>query len=266
MAQIQFDQIRNDSDNPNFKVGFFSLKNDGDEAVVRFLHDSTDSFDLVTTHPVQVGGKFRRVNCIRDPRESLDNCPLCRSGQKIQQRFYIHLINYEKDENGNIVAQPQVWERTASYAITLKNLIDEYGPLSNCIFKIRRNGKAGSMDTTYTILYGNPQVYREEMYPIDADAFQDYKAVGNVVMDKTFDDLAEYVATGAFPETPTAKTNTPVSNKDDDVPFNYIESIPEQLNVRPVPQDGKDINIYPPVQSTITQATPNPGARPVRYY
>ena len=49
-------------------VGFFTLKNDNDEAVVRFMCDSTDDFEILTVHDVQIGQRYRKVNCIRDPR------------------------------------------------------------------------------------------------------------------------------------------------------------------------------------------------------
>lgn len=200
MAKINFEQIASNNDGNNFTVGFFSLKNDGDEAVVRIMHDDISSFDLVTTHPIQIGNKYRRVNCIRDPREPMDNCPLCKSGVKVQQRFYIHLIQYIKDEKGNIIPQAKIWERSASYAVTIKNLLDEYGPLSDCIFKIRRNGEAGSMNTTYSILFGNPQVYRPEFYPKDNSLFEGYSVVGSAVLDKNFDEIAEFLSTGEFPQ------------------------------------------------------------------
>ena len=152
MSKISYEQINSNDRNGSFKVGFFGLKNDGDKATVRILHDSTDSFDLVTTHQIELNGKYRRVNCIRTPKEPLNVCPFCQNGVKIQQRMYIHLLEYSKqDENGKFIPEAKTWERSASYAATIKNLIDEYGPLSDCVFNIRRSGAAGSMDTTYSI-------------------------------------------------------------------------------------------------------------------
>lgn len=287
MARINFDQINTNNDNnTGFSVGFFNLKNDGDEAVVRIMHDDTSSFDLVTTHPIQIGNKYRRVNCIRDPREPMDNCPLCKSGAKVQQRFYIHLIQYVKDDNGNIIPQAKIWERSASYAVTIKNLIDEYGPLSDCIFKIRRNGEAGSMNTTYSILYGNPQVYRPEFYPKDDSAFENYSVVGSVVMDKNFDELSEFVATGEFPQksdnsNPTATaTNTvyqtptpPISNPQ---VVNYgapttsnVEYVPHNTPIRDTmvnPNTHQYVDNNETAPQTPVYNTPNAPQRPVRYY
>ena len=269
MSQITFDQISvNDSSNTGFNVGFFNLKNDGDEAIVRIMHDSTASFDLVTTHPIRLGDKYRRVNCIRDPREPLDNCPMCKSGSKIQQRMYIHLIQYVRDEQGKIIPQAKIWERSASYAVTIKNLIDEYGPLSDCIFKIRRNGKAGSMDTTYNILYGNPQVYRNEEYPKDESLFKDYKVLGTAVLNKNFEELSEFLATGEFPQTPKA-----VANAEPELPYTYPETPTNTANNNFVRNNMVNPNfqetVVSPITHQFTDATvtnTSPIQRPVRYY
>ena len=238
MAIINYEQINtgsSDSNNSSNRVEFFSLKNDGDEAVVRIMHDSTSSFELVTTHPITVEGKYRRINCIRDPREPMENCPLCKSGTKIQQRFYIHLIQYTKDEQGNIIATPKVWERPATYAVTIKNLIDEYGPLSNCIFKIRRNGEAGSMQTTYSILFGNPQVYRSDFYPKDDSAFENYSVIGTAVMDKTFEDISEFISTGKFPATENTQRNNEPTTHASPVVNNNNTSITDNVTGTPRP-------------------------------
>ena len=264
MAQITFDQINVGNDNQS-NVGFFNLKNDGDEAIVRIMHDSTASFDLVTTHPIKLGDKYRRVSCIRDPREPLENCPMCKSGSKVQQRMYIHLIQYTKDDQGKIIPEAKIWERSASYAVTIKNLIDEYGPLSDCIFKVRRNGKAGSMDTTYAILYGNPQVYRNEMYPKDESLFEGFSVIGTMVLDKNFEELSEFLATGAFPQVNNTAT-------EDDLPYTYPETPTNTANNNFVRNNMVNPNFQETVISPITHqftdatTTNAPIQRPVRYY
>ena len=94
MAKVNFnnlDEVEQSTSNngPGSDVGFFTLKNDNDEAIVRFVCDSTDDFEILTVHDVQIGQRYKKVNCIRDPREPLDNCPLCKSGAKISNRFFI---------------------------------------------------------------------------------------------------------------------------------------------------------------------------------
>ena len=244
MAQIRFDEIQEQNSNNRNGVGFFSLKNDGDEAVVRIMHDNTDTFDIVSTHAIQLGGKFRRVNCCRSPYDPVDVCPLCASGNSSQHRIYIHLIQYERDENGKIIAVPKVWERSVSYAKIIKDLITTYGPLSNVLLIIKRSGAAGSMDTKYSIMYAPPQIYNDNTYPkVNAEAFDGYTAIGTAVMNKTPEEIGVFVETGSFPS---------VGNDPD------VASSPSVVPAPPV----NPINI---TGNTIP-TTPSGINRPVRYY
>lgn len=273
MANINFDQINvgYGNANNNNSVGFFTLKNDGDEAIVRIMHDSTADFDIMTTHPIQLDGKFRKVNCIRNPMESMDKCPLCASGDKVQQRIYIHLIQYVRDESGAIIPKPMVWDRSIQYAVTLKNLIDEYGPLSDSIFKIRRSGVHGQRDTSYAIMYGNPNIYKNEMYPKLDGAFDKYKVLGTAVMDKTFDEMSIFVSTGAFP----AKQTDEHDDERSDTPVRDVMANPS-ITQRIVPQtvsnpQSANVVAEPYVESVspythVVNDTTTAPQKPVRYY
>lgn len=223
MAKISFDEVSTNSGEhyEGNSVGIFSLKNDGDEAIVRIMHDSVEDFDILTTHPITVNGKYRSVNCVRDPKEPLDNCPLCKSGAKVNTRIFLHMIQYVVGEGGKIEAKPVVWERSAGvYAPTLKNYLAEYGPLSDCVFKIRRRGAKGDMSTTYDILFGNPNMYKEESYPKLKDAFNGYSVSGGLVLNKTADEINTYLETGSFPDT----NNSSASNKTAPVQNSYQPS------------------------------------------
>ena len=201
MGQVSFNQANEMSNYSNDNgFGFFSLKNNGDEAIVRIMHDTVDSFDIVAVHSIEVNGKYRKINCLRnDPREPLDNCPLCTSGSKLENRFFIHLIQYDKLQDGSIVPSAKIWDRSFSYAKRLASMIQEYGPLSDCIFKIKRNGAAKSMDTTYDIMLANPQVYIPQLFPKVDDLFKDYKTIGTIVMDKNYDEITQFMVSGQFP-------------------------------------------------------------------
>lgn len=210
MAKVNFSSIdeieaQNPGGGPGSNVGFFTLRNDNDEAVVRFMCDSTDDFEILTVHDVQVGTKYRKVNCIRDPREPLDNCPLCKGGARINNRFFIKLIQYDKVPDAatgavRIVPKAMVWERSTAYAKTLKSYLDNYGPLSDVICKVIRHGKAGDMQTTYEIVPNlSKALYKDEIYVKDPTLFGDFNAFGTVVMDRTADEMNHYLATGEFP-------------------------------------------------------------------
>ena len=130
-------------------VSYFGLKDDGDEAVVRFIYSDPSQFDVYTVHPVTIDGKFRKVNCLRGFHDPVEKCPLCEAGEPVQNKIYIKMIKYERAEDGSTInIVPCVWERPASYITILNNLFSEYGDISDCVFKIRRSGERGSLQTT----------------------------------------------------------------------------------------------------------------------
>lgn len=180
-------------------VSYFSLKNDKDQATVRILVDSLDDLEIIGLHRVKMGNRTRSVSCMREPTDPVANCPFCDAGNALNYRVFIPLLEYTKDDQGNTIAIPRVWERAASYINTLSDLIDNYGPLSDNIFKIVRNGVAGSRDTTYNIMYGAPSVYKPELYPKDTSAFVDYKALGNAVLEVTAAEAVD-ILNGNVPE------------------------------------------------------------------
>lgn len=246
--------LRNETGNNN-RVEFFSLKEDGDEAIVRIMHDSVESFDIVTTHQIFNDGKYAgRVDCLRTSNDPISACPLCAKGEKAEHRFYIHLLQYTRDDAGNIVATPKVWERSLMYAKELRNLITDYGPLSQCLFKIRRNGARGDMKTTYSITICMPQQYPADMYPVsteNAELFRTYTAVGNAVMERSFDDLFTYATTGAMPQVNTEESVNIVTTYANTPPQG---AQPTVQGVQPQPTSAVDNQF---VTGTMTTAVPN---------
>lgn len=209
MAKVDFNNMQDDSaystaNNSGNDINFFTLRNDNDEAIVRFMCDSTDDFEILTVHDIKVGDKYRKINCIRDFHDPVETCPLCASGTKINQRFFIKMIQYDKssDNAGNVIITPKaaVWERSTAYAKTLKSYLDNYGPLSDIICKIIRHGKAGDMQTTYEIVPNlNKAIYKDEIYVKDPSLFGDFNAFGTIVMDRTYDEIMQFQMTGQFP-------------------------------------------------------------------
>ena len=180
-------------------IGYFSLKNDKDQAVVRIMVDSPEQLQIVAIHRVTVGGRLRAVNCMRSPSDPVDTCPFCAADKRLEYRVYIPVIEYTRDDQGKIVPRARMWERSALYADTITNLINNYGPLSDNIFKIVRNGEAGSKNTTYDIVYGLPSVYKPEFYPKDELLFEGYNVIGNAVIDATPEETAQ-ILSGVTPE------------------------------------------------------------------
>ena len=211
MGQIDFNTFKQNLQNQNNRntntneqtrgkyIGYFSLKNDKDQAIVRIMVDSPEQLKIVGIHRVTVGGRLRAVNCMRDPREPIENCPFCAADKRLEYRVYIPVIEYTRDDQGKIRPRAKVWERSALYVDTITNLIDNYGPLSDSIFKIIRNGESGSKNTTYDIMYGNPSVYKPELYPKDETLFEGYEVIGTTVLDPTVEEAVQ-ILQGITPE------------------------------------------------------------------
>lgn len=228
------------SNSDGYKVGFFNIK-DGEEAIVRFVLNSVDDFDIYTVHPVTVGQSSypnRRVSCLRtNPKtDPMNVCPLCAKGEKVQQRIYIKMIQYVT-ENGQVVPKAVVWDRPAfSYAPQLKSYLDNYGPLTNIVCKIVRHG--GGLDTKYDIIPNlNPQMYNEQIYVKNFSDFDNFNVLGSMIMNKSFDEINQFVLTGEFPNTAPRNATT-----------SHTPAMPPQQ----VPQE-------------VPTATPTM-SRPVRYY
>lgn len=238
MANVSFDSVKDYTGNStgatNSNVKFFPSLKSGEEVVVRFPYTNSTEFEIKTVHTVAVGNGTRKVNCLRTGYEPLENCPLCAHGREVQgkfgpiktnvctTRFFAKVITYTKNEQGQIIATPTIWDRPISFAQELNNLINEYGPLTDAVFKIKRNGSG--KDTTYSIMYANPQIYKNEFYPNIMSEYDNYNVLGTMLMDKSFDELTAYNTTGTFPakvpdNRTTSTVTTPPTNSSEELPF-----------------------------------------------
>lgn len=253
------------SDGP--RVGFFFLKNDGDEALVRILVDSSADFNIVGVHQCTFNGKTRNVNCIRTPEEPTDNCPFCSSGSPVRYKIYIPVIEYVRGEDGRVQALARIWERPASFASTLNNNITEYGPLSDVILKIKRSGTGTS--TTYNLLYAANENRNPDAYPKMSELFDNYNVIGTAVLNRDFQGMLDLLSGDA---------GTPASTNNYSGPANVAR--PAARTYAPT---GAATYVTPaasqtPASSTVTRPAPAaPGfsgsenttanvARPRRFY
>ena len=187
------------------RTKFFSLKNDGDTAIVRFYHDTGDDIQKLPVHTVMVGERKIKVACLRMPDEPEDNCPLCEAGELVSPKMFIKILVYSPDKSGMYTLKPelQVWERGKSFRKQLQSLINRYAankPLMNTVFEIERCGEKGSNKTTYQI-YKADEIGADECLLPNKDDIEDFDALGTIVKDKTYDEMNEYLETGEFPKT-----------------------------------------------------------------
>lgn len=170
--------------------GFFGLKNDGDVARVRFLYNGIDDVEGYAVHEVEVDGKKRYVNCLREYNQPIDECPFCKDHKFQTVKLYIPIYNVDEDK-------VQVWERGKKFFAKLSSLCarysDEKTPLVSQLFEIERNGKQGDTNTTY------------EVYPVgqpDSTTLEDLpelpKVLGGLILDKTYEEMEYYLENGEF--------------------------------------------------------------------
>lgn len=119
------------------KVTWFSLRDNGDNAIVRFLDTDIDTFDVYECHEIEIDGFKTKVKCLGD------GCPLCQLGQPRLRGFFQMTVNGEH----------KIWERGIA---DIKNFItfaeEDGGNLSKREYKVIRNGAKGSTKTTYTLM------------------------------------------------------------------------------------------------------------------
>lgn len=164
-------------------AGYFSLKNDGDMARVRFLYNSSADIEGYAVHEVEIDGKKRSVNCLREYNEGKEKCPLCANGNYQRVKLYIPIYNIDEDK-------VQVWERGKKFFSKISSICERYNKKSivSQIFEIERNGKPGDTQTTY-------EIYRSEDEPDDTtlEDFELPEILGSTLMDMSFEDMQSFV-------------------------------------------------------------------------
>lgn len=251
------------------KVGFFKLKDDGDEALVRINCSKLEDLEFATVHTVQADGKWMRISCLNPLGSYGDNCPLCTaqaagnaSISKASKKVYVQMLCAYKDKTTGQFSEavPVIWERPASFSKDIANKLRDFGNLREVVLKITRNGKAGDMKTTYDL--GFVPVYNKpELVSSDFGAFTNFNIAKHSYWEKSVDELNAFLATGAFPESAaktTASTAAPVQNvAPAATPVAEAKAEPKVEVAEPAPAPAPA-----PVQTSVPQDTTQ--ERPVR--
>lgn len=179
----------NDAENygSNGSSSFFTLKNDKDTARVRIMYRNMNDAEGLAVHEVEVDGKKRYVNCLREYNDPIDMCPLCKANYKIIAKLFVPLFN---EETGEVM----VWERGKKFFGKLSSLCGRYDNLVSHVFDIERNGKPKDTATTYEIYNVSEDNTTLEDLPEPVDV------MNGIVMDKSAEDMEYYVRYGEFPE------------------------------------------------------------------
>lgn len=192
----------------NVKIGFFKMKNDGDEALVRINVKSLDDLMFTTVHQLGVTQKWMKVSCLNPVGSYYDTCPLCAAVSggakdigKAAKKVYVQMLVSYKDAATQTfsAAIPVIWERPAGFSREIANLLNDYGDLTTRVFKVTRNGAAGNMQTTYSISY-IPLYDKPEAVSTDFSAFNNFNIAKHSFWEKTAGEIEVFLNTGSFPE------------------------------------------------------------------
>ena len=165
--------------------GFFSLKNDKDVAKVRFLYGGIDDVQGYSVHEVELNGKKRYVNCLREYGDPVDACPFCREGRFNQVKYFVPIYNMDTDSL-------QTWERGKKFGAKLTSMCSRYPNTVAHTFEIERQGRAGDTQTTYEIYETG------ETEGVTMEDFDVPNPLGTIILDKTADEMETYLQTGDF--------------------------------------------------------------------
>ena len=195
-------------------AGYFSLKNDGDTARVRFLYEDLNDVEGYCVHRVKdKTGRFHYVDCIRGYSDPLDQCPFCSSpnmeDRKTQAKLWVPL--YKVDEGKAVL-----WDRGKSFYKQLSAIMVEKGgsPFCSHVFTIERHGAAGDFDTTYELVDDG-----EDETVLD-DILAEIETIptpeGTIVLQKSFEEMQNFVQTRTF--------NKEDASEEDDMPIRRREA------------------------------------------
>lgn len=189
------------------KVGFFKLKDDGDEALVRINLSSVEELQFAAVHTISANGKWMKVSCLSP--FGVGSCPLCAAANsgngsisKASKKVYIQMLAAYRDKATGAFSAPVpvIWERPAGFSKDLANKLRDYGNLRDILLKITRNGIAGDMKTTYSLDYAVPTVFKPELIPADFTPFTNFNIAKHSYYEKTPEEIMAFLQTGSFPE------------------------------------------------------------------
>lgn len=205
------------------KINYFQLKKDGDKAYIHLLGNDMNDFPGYAVHQIIVGktksGKDIRkyVNCLRESGAPASDCPFCAEGKnnpelsKVLAKLFIPVYACDTDE-------VQIWERGKAFFRTLASYCSHNPNVSEIVTEVERQGAAGDTNTTYG-LYPTRDT---DNFKLENVADDIPKILGDVVLDKTFDEMQYYVNNGKFEDDESSNDEgvTRRSARDDRPPFN----------------------------------------------
>lgn len=172
---------------------FFKIENDMEIKRVRLLGRDMNDFPGYACHEVEIDGRRRLVNCLRDYNEPVSVCPFCSCHDpKIRKQIakvFIPLYNLEDDE-------VQVWERGKSFFPILSSYCSRHKNVVSYITEVERHGKPKDTNTTYMLYEAEEQ--GDERVEFDDYADRLPEILGRYILDKSAEDMEYFLESGEF--------------------------------------------------------------------
>lgn len=206
MGTFTFEESKHYEGNRGTGASYFSLKNDRDVATVRFLYRDASDVEGFAVHQIEVDGRKRYVNCLRNYDDPISKCPFCEARVRQQARVFIPIYNVDE-------GKVQIWERGVQFLKQLSSLFERYNKadIVQQEFEIERNGRAGDTNTTY-------QIFRTDKQPDNArvEDFEIPDVLNTIVLDKNADEMRNYLETKSFDSAvvPRRRDAEPQDNRD----------------------------------------------------
>ncbi len=165
-------------------VDYFSLKDDGDTAKVRILHEDDSDLEVILVHKVEVEGNERWIECLEE------DCPFCETYTKPTIKLFIILYDHADEKL-------KCWERGPSMLDQLFGFIDRYGHLNNRDYDIVRHGKKGNKKTTYQLFPGDEKGPIKDSKGNEIEMPERPKVYGRFVLQMTKEEMLDHIADNA---------------------------------------------------------------------
>ena len=170
------------------RVGYFSLWDEKPSAIVRFDVGSSDDLEILDVHNTKITRNdgthvYRYVACLRNNDEPFKACPLCANDVKTRRTVvFVKMLEYRVGEDGKVKAVP----------------VNDYGDLRELLFKVSMDKSSGK--TKFNVrLQPEMGIYTEAAgYVKDFSAFNNFLMNKHSYMERTFDELDEFVKTGVM--------------------------------------------------------------------
>lgn len=180
--------------------GFFKLSNDGDKAKIRFMYETAEDVEAYAVHVVEIDGRRRNVNCLREYNQPVEDCPFCRERYPVRVRLFLPVYNIKEKK-------VQIWERGKTFMRKLTGLFARYPDFVSHVFEVERNGEVGDMQTTYEVY----EVKKDDTQLEDLPDVPDI--LGGTVLDKSANDMEYYIEEGDFPPDEDEEDAPPVRRR-----------------------------------------------------